>query len=205
MKRIGLLFVIMITLLVFPFSVLADKNTSSTDNSKNNEVEVEDENDGEDDEEKESSSKEVKVYFFHGDGCPHCEDAQEFFDSIEDEYGDLFELVAYETWYDADNADLLQQVAEAREENVTGVPYILIGNESWSGYASDYNEDIIETIEEEYEKEVTDRYDIMELIDTGETNEDKEDYSDDAMILIIILIIAAAIVAGIVFARKKTV
>ena len=202
MKKIGLLFVIMITLLVFPFSVLADKNTSSTDNSKNNEVEVEDQND---DEGEESSSKEVKVYFFHGDGCPHCEDAQEFFDSIEDEYGDLFELVAYETWYDADNADLLQQVAEAREENVTGVPYILIGNESWSGYASDYNEDIIETIEEEYKKEVSDRYDIMELIDTGETNEDKEDYSDDAMILIIILIIVAAIVAGVVFARKKTV
>ena len=27
--------------------------------------------------------KEVKVYFFHGDGCSHCAEAEEWFDKIE--------------------------------------------------------------------------------------------------------------------------
>lgn len=198
MKKISLLLVIMAVFLMLPFSVLADKvntdsNVENSQNQENSKVEGEEE-----------ESQEVNVYFFHGDGCPHCAEAQKFFDSIEEQYGHLFKLVAYETWYDSSNAALLEKVGEAREEDITGVPYILIGNKSWSGYASDFDEDIIKTIEDEYNKPVDERYDIMDLIDVDNNDSEKEDYSDDAMILIVILVVAAAIVGGVVFARKKT-
>ena len=58
-------------------------------------------------------SKEVNLYFFRGEGCPHCEEAEQWFQSIEEEYGSYFKVVDYETWYNEDNAALMQKVAEA--------------------------------------------------------------------------------------------
>ncbi len=192
MKKFILLFIVMISFFSIPFAVFAD--------------------DGESEDEKiEEKDKEVKVYFFHGDGCPHCAEAKEFFDSIEEEYGDLFELISYETWKNDDNAEGLQKIGEMREEKIEGVPYILIGNKSWPGYIEDFNDDIIEAIKEEYEVEVDERYDIMELIDydfvrDGDSHQvEDKDYSNDVIILILILIVGAGIVSGVAFARKKTV
>lgn len=207
MKKLGILFIILMTFLMIPFSVLADKATDSNVDNESSEKEenVSDEEDNDEDEEEENM--EVKVYFFHRDGCPHCADAEEFFDSIEDEYGHLFELVAYETWYDEDNAALLEEIAEVRDEEIGGVPYILIGNKSFPGYLSDFDDDIIDAIEEEYEVEVSKRYDIMDYLDIINDGEDKEetDNSNDVMALIIILITIGAIATGVIFARKKTV
>lgn len=198
MKKLGLLFIVIMSLFILPVSVLADKN-----NSKNEDVES---NEKVDDKENDEKKSKVKVYFFHGDGCPHCADAEEFFDSIEDEYGDLFELVSYETWYDEENAALLDEIGATRDETITGVPYILIGNKSWSGYASDYDDEIIEAIEDEYDTPDKDRYDIMDLIDIAvdEDKEEKNDFSGDVIALALILIVVAGIVVGVVFARKKT-
>jgi len=38
----------------------------------------------------------INVYVFYGDGCPHCHNAFNFFESIEKEYGKYFDLVEYE-------------------------------------------------------------------------------------------------------------
>lgn len=172
MKKIGILLTVLITILFIPFIAFAEED------------------------------KEVNVYLFRGEGCPHCQEAEEFFDSIEEEYGQFFKLVDYETWYDTDNAELLEKVAEARKEDVEGVPYIIIGDKSWSGYASSYNESIIETIKAEYDKELSKRYDIMNLINSGEKIQ--KSYAGDVVILIITLVVVAGIVVGIIFARKRT-
>lgn len=199
MKKLGLLFIVMISLFILPISVLADK-----DSSKNEDIESNEKIDNEESVEKKSK---VKVYFFHGDGCPHCADAEEFFDSLEDEYGHLFEVVAYETWYNDENAALLENIGEARDETITGVPYILIGNKSWAGYASDYDDEIIDAIEDEYDTPDKDRYDIMDLIDVASDDEEKEEkdsVSNDVITLILIIIVVAGIVGGVVVARKKS-
>ena len=199
MKKLGLLFIVMISLFVLPISVLADKN-----NSKNEDIES---NEKIDDEESDKKKSKVKVYFFHGDGCPHCADAEEFFDSLEDEYGDLFEVVAYETWYNEENSALLEEIGETRDETITGVPYILIGNKSWAGYASDYDDEIIDAIKDEYNTPDKDRYDIMDLIDIANGDnekENKESVSSDVITLILIIIVVAGIVGGVVVARKKS-
>lgn len=195
MKKFKLYLAIIMCLLMIPFTVFADEaDTDSKDEATTEEKDT-----------KSEDSKKVKIYFFRGEGCPHCAEAEEFFDSIKDEYGEYYTIVDYETWYNTENADLLQKVGKARDEEISGVPYILIGNKSWSGYSSDMNDEIISTIKSEYEKDVADRYDIMKLIATGSTKAKEKIKSSDVMALIIVLIVVAGISYGIVVARKKTV
>lgn len=197
MKKIKLFLAIIMCLFAMPLAVLADEN------SNDNNVEV---TSGET-EVKEEDNR-VKIYFFRGDGCPHCADAEEFFNSIKEEYGQYYKILDYETWYNSDNAALLQKVGEARKEEITGVPYILIGDKSWSGYDDSFADDIKNTIKSEYEKVVADRYDIANYVDftnaTGNVEEEAKK-SNDAMVLIIILLAGAGIAYGVIVARKKTV
>ncbi len=197
MKKIKLFLAIIMCLFAMPLAVLADE--SSNDNNvevTSGETEVKEED------------NRVKIYFFRGDGCPHCADAEEFFNSIKEEYGQYYKILDYETWYNSDNAALLQKVGEARKEEITGVPYILIGDKSWSGYNDSFADDIKNTIKSEYEKVVADRYDIANYVDftnaTGNVDEPAKK-SNDAMVLIIILLAGAGIAYGVIVARKKTV
>ena len=87
---------------------------------------------------------------------------------------------------------------------VPPIPAHLIGNKSFSGYRSDFNDDIIEAIENEYEVESSKRYDIMDFLDVlNEDDDEKKKDSSDVISLIIILATTSAIVTGILFARKK--
>lgn len=94
----------------------------------------------------------ISVYVFYGDGCPHCHKAFEFFEDIEDEYGQYFNLVKYETWYSHRNNKMMASVADALKtdtENL-GVPYIIIGDKTFLGYSESYNEDIKKAIVDAY-------------------------------------------------------
>ena len=51
----------------------------------------------------------INVYFFHGDGCPHCENATKFFDSIKKEYEKYYNLEKYEVWYNEENSNLMEK------------------------------------------------------------------------------------------------
>ena len=86
MKKVKFLFILLIGILLVPCTVLAN------------------------------DQEPVKVYFFYGNGCPHCAEAEEFFDSIEDELGDQFDIVSYENWYNSYNVDLMHNVAELIKE-----------------------------------------------------------------------------------------
>lgn len=195
MKKLKLFLAIIMCLFAMPLAVLADEGNDENVEVTSGETEVQEED------------TRVKIYFFRGEGCPHCADAETFFDSIEEEYGQYYKILDYETWYNSDNADLLQKVGEARGEDIQGVPYIIIGNKSWSGYSSEYADEIVKAIKSEYEKDPEERYDIIELVNTGKTNgieEETKSYANDAMILVAILIVVAGVVTGIVVARKKT-
>ncbi len=152
-------------------------------------------------------SREVKVYFFRGEGCPHCEEAEEFFSSIEEEYGNLFEVIDYETWYNEENAALMTKVGEARNEEIGGVPFILIGNKSWNGFTEQWGNEMLAEIKSQYEIEVADRYDIMQLINTGTTGEggkvEEKSIGSDILGLIVILLVAGGIGFGIYKARQE--
>lgn len=187
MKRLSYLVVLLIALLVIPFGVFAEENVEETPTE----------------EAVEEVSKEVPIYFFFGDGCSFCAAAEAWFKEIEDEYGSKFEIKDYETWYSQENADLMQKVAEARNETADGVPYIIIGDQSWAGFADEYKSEIIDKIETVYEQDVNSRYDIMQLVETGSTNEeDEDDGGNDILSLIIILVVVGAAGFGIYKARE---
>lgn len=77
------------------------------------------------------------LYFFYGDGCPHCAKEEAFFDSyITRKYPDL-EIKRFEVWRDRDNADLLSDVAKRLGINTSGVPVTVISDKSFVGYQSD--------------------------------------------------------------------
>ena len=94
----------------------------------------------------------VAVYLFRGEGCPHCEEAMEWFNSIKEDYGNLYVLIDYETWYNEENASLMSKVAESRGDSGMGVPYIVIGDNSWEGFTDSYKEEIINQIKKVSEK-----------------------------------------------------
>lgn len=142
------------------------------------------------------------VYFFHGETCPHCQEAREWFESIKDEYGDKFKLVEYEVWNNEENNELMQKVNELRNDNATGVPYIICGDQSWIGFSEDsMASEITSKIDEVYNTPVEDRYDIMTLLGDVEEPEKK---SNDVLSLIFILVVVGGIGFGIYKARESS-
>lgn len=193
MRKLKFLLVIMLAcVFILPFNVFAE-GESENNNEETNEVS-----------ENTEDSKKVNLYLFRGEGCSHCAEFEAWLEEIDEEYGKYYKLVDYETWYNEENAELMQRVGEARGEEVEGVPYIIIGNHSWNGFADDYKAEILDAIKDEYEKEVSKRYDIMKLIDSGKIGKDEKSTSSDVVSLILIIIITGGIVFGIVQARKQT-
>lgn len=152
----------------------------------------------------EANKEPVKVYFFHGNGCPHCEEASEWFDSIEEEYGDYFDLVSYEVWYNQENQLLMQEVSDFKGDNASGVPYILVGKYSYpNGFGAEVvvdsntgktaGEEMIERILAEYQSD--NRYDVMVALN------DKPDYSTIVGIGAVIVIVGLGAVA--VISRRQ--
>lgn len=115
---------------------------------------------------KESDDK-INVYIFRGNTCGYCLKAVTYFASIVGEYGKYFNLVTYEVWSNADNSSLLEQVAAVFGETVSGVPYIVIGDKTFTGYADTMNTEIQNQIVETYNSK--DKYDVMDHL--GETKE----------------------------------
>lgn len=113
----------------------------------------------------------VNIYFFSGEGCSHCEEFETWLDEIKPEYGNLFEVKDYETWYNEENESLMEKVAKTRGEEAEGVPYIIVGEKSWQGFADEYKQEILDQIKLMFEKDVSERYDVMSLINKNTNNQ----------------------------------
>ena len=105
----------------------------------------------------------INVYLFWGDGCPHCERAKEFFNSMDEDYAKYYNLVEYEVWYNEENNELMKEVASFLGISVKGVPFIVIGDKYFSGYSSSRDEEIKDIIMSEYESK--DYVDIIEKVE----------------------------------------
>lgn len=68
------------------------------------------------------------VYYFYGEGCPHCANVKPFLDDLEQKYPDL-RLERFEIWYNQENAKLFQEAAAAYAvPEPWGVPIVFIGD-----------------------------------------------------------------------------
>lgn len=116
------------------------------------------------------NKKQVKIYMFRGNGCGYCKLFLNFLNSITDEYGQYFKLVSYEVWSDSNNKELLNNVSNFLGQPAKGVPYIVIGDKVFAGYSSQYDEQIKSLIKEMYNKDVSDRYDVLDEMEKEEKN-----------------------------------
>lgn len=185
MKKIKYLVLLLVATLLIPVAVFATDEEAVVEDTT-------------------ATSNEVNVYFFRGEGCPHCEEAEQWFQSIEEEYGSYFKIVDYETWYNEENAKLMEKVADIRGEEASGVPYIIVGDKSWNGFTEDYGTEILSQIQTVFAQDVADRYDVMKYLD-GSGKDGKKDADkggNDALILILILVICGGLGFGIYKARE---
>ena len=104
----------------------------------------------------------VTIYLFRGQGCHYCKDFLNFLNDNAQEYGKYFKLRSYETWHDSFNIDLLEATASFLNRPVEGVPYIIIGNKVFAGYAPSYDEEILATIKDAYDGGSMYKYDVFE-------------------------------------------
>lgn len=154
----------------------------------------------------EANKEPVKVYMFRGSTCSFCEKALEWFDSIEDEYGDYFDLITYEVWNDTDNAALMEEAAEMMGDTASGVPYIIVGEYTYpNGFSADsivssdsdqtMGDQLIERILEVYQSD--NRYDVIKAINN------KPDYSN-IVGTVAIIVIAGLIIIAVVSRRQNS-
>jgi len=76
------------------------------------------------------------IYFFWGEGCPHCAKEKPFLESLKEKNTGV-EVHDFEVWNSAENRDLMIKVGNELNANVSGVPFTVIGNQYVVGYLND--------------------------------------------------------------------
>lgn len=107
----------------------------------------------------------INVYLFWGNGCHICENLMAYFDTLEEEYGDYYNLIKYEVWYNEENQNLMYEVGNRLDQTYFAVPFLVIGDEVIVGYNSDKDNYIKERIVEEYNN--SEYSDIVEQINSS--------------------------------------
>lgn len=106
------------------------------------------------------SKDKLNIYIFWGDGCPHCKHLAEFLGEKQSEIGDKISLYTFEVWKDKNNLAFLKSFGKFLGESPKGVPYIIIGNKTYSGFSEtdeETKQEIINLIKTEANK--TDKID----------------------------------------------
>lgn len=93
------------------------------------------------------ANENVNIYIFHSYTCIHCRHALEFLDELKQERDDIT-IFEYEIMKDtnAHNRVLLDKVTQALEKDINVVPFIIIGNNTFTGFDDSFKEKIINTI-----------------------------------------------------------
>lgn len=140
------------------------------------------------------TEEQVTIYLFRGAGCTHCYDFLTYLNSITKEYGNMFKLRSFEVYNNQDNAALKDKVAKFFKEKADGVPYIIIGENTFYGFSDDMKEKVLKSIKNEYNAEV--KYDIFDEMDKNETKKNPNDalflLIPIAAIIIIVIIVRSA-------------
>jgi glutaredoxin len=77
--------------------------------------------------------KETVLYFFYGEGCPHCAAAEPFLEAMKKKYPSLA-VKDFETWHNEENARYFVKLSEACGTTVSGVPAFFIGEDVFVGF-----------------------------------------------------------------------
>lgn len=89
------------------------------------------------------SAATLEAYLFWGEGCPHCAKEKDFLGLMAERYPGL-SVNAFEVYRDQENVQLLLNAAKALGSRVSGVPFLVIGDKPFSGYADGVSPAVLE-------------------------------------------------------------
>jgi glutaredoxin len=75
----------------------------------------------------------LDVYIFYGDGCPHCKKEEKYLKLYEEKYANL-NIHRFEVYYNDENMQLFGRIAEEMGADVSGIPFLIIGDEYIVGF-----------------------------------------------------------------------
>lgn len=78
-------------------------------------------------------TNDINVYFFWGEGCPHCAKEKPFLEKLESKYPQV-NIKSYETWGNRENQKLLVEFGKKLNANVSGVPFTVVGEKYFIGW-----------------------------------------------------------------------
>lgn len=109
------------------------------------------------------SAKEATLYFFYGDGCPHCAKEKVFLNEMEDKYEDLT-IKRYEVFGNVENSKFMETYKQKLDVSGKGVPFTVVGEDYLYGYMESYNEKLENMIRKELG---------LELLNSSENNNEE--------------------------------
>lgn len=83
-----------------------------------------------------AQEKQVNIYFFWGEGCPHCASEKPFLRKLEKKYSQV-KVYEFEVWNNSDNRKLLIEVGKKLNVSVSGVPFTVIGEQHFTGWLNE--------------------------------------------------------------------
>lgn len=111
-----------------------------------------------------SAKEPVKLYLFYGDGCPHCAAEKEYLEKLQNKHPDM-KIIMYEVGYNEENATLMNDVKTRLEKNNQYVPFTVVGETSFTGFNSSFENAIEAAVTECEENKCVD---IVSLVQSGE-------------------------------------
>lgn len=127
-----------------------------------------------------ASEKDLNIYLFYGDGCPHCAAEEKFLNEYLKKDKSV-KLHKYEIWYDTENAKKYKEVNKILNDNSNSIPYLIIGNNTISGYVEDItDEEIKNTINFYKNKSYKDKVGIyLGIVDENDESRSNLKYNNN--------------------------
>ena len=96
------------------------------------------------------SKEKINIYLFYGEGCPHCEELKNYLNSLDNKEKSYFDIYTFEVWNNSTNQQFMKESAKSLNKEVSGVPFLIIGNKTFEGYSESMNIKIKKAIKTEY-------------------------------------------------------
>jgi len=123
----------------------------------------------------------ITLYLFHGNGCPHCADEKKWLKTIAKKYKKYLNIEMLEVWDNDSNAKYMQNAKEKFKVTQTGVPFTVIGKDTYTGFSSATQEKIEKSIKKYIGEDIDEN--IYKLPILGKINAKKASLSLIAVVL----------------------
>lgn len=80
------------------------------------------------------AAEDLSIYLFWGNGCPHCAKEKEYLAEVLPDFPNVT-LKTYQIYGDQANINLMQAASTKLNANASGVPFLIIGDQDFIGYA----------------------------------------------------------------------